>query len=137
MSDYKTTFILTAGPDGTMDWGSEANLYRLREWLRTHPGKKLRVEPIKEFRTFQQHKYYHLYLDVVSTETGHDHNELHEFFKRKFLPPKFIKVFNQEMKIPRSTTELSKHEMGEYLDRICHMTEVALPDREAAGYILN
>ena len=36
-----------------------------------------------------------------------------------------------------STTDLSKIEMGEYMDRISALTEIPIPDPELAGYITN
>ena len=33
-----------------------------------------------------QHHLYWMYLDAIAHETGHTPEELHEHFKRKFLP---------------------------------------------------
>ena len=41
------------------------------------------------------------------------------------------------MKIPATTTDLKKHEFGEYLDRIAAESGVALPSPEDAGYVSN
>jgi hypothetical protein len=69
--------------------------------------------------------------------TGDNADDLHEFFKRKCLPPRFIKAQGQEVRIPGSTTDLSKDAFGEYLDKIAALSGVPLPDPEAAGYIPN
>jgi hypothetical protein len=46
-------------------------------------------------------------------------------------------VNGEEIKIPSSTTTLSKIDFGEYLDKIAAETGIPLPDPEAAGYISN
>jgi hypothetical protein len=59
-------------------------------------------------------------------------------FKRKYLKPKFITVFGNEIKIPNTTSELNKSDFVEYLGKICSESGVALPDpNELEGYIPN
>ena len=68
----------------------------------------------------------------------HEHfnaDDLHEWFKRHLLPPRFLKVRGEELKVPASTTDLDKVAFGEYLDKICALTGVPLPDPIAAGYL--
>jgi hypothetical protein len=108
---------------------------RLVEWARVHEGAKLAIEEIKPTRTLSQNAYYWVYLDVIATETGDNADDLHEYFKRKLLPPVFKTIRGEEVKLPASTTELSKVEFGEYLDKICALTNVPLPDAELAGYL--
>lgn len=43
----------------------------------------------------------------------------------------------EEVSKPRSTTKLNKSGFSDYLDKICALTNVPLPDPEAAGYIPN
>ena len=140
MSDFQTTFIIQS-KDGQIDWGSPFNEARFREWLRLHPGKRLRIQPIKEYRTGSQNNYYWLYLDIISMETGNDASELHEFFKRTLLPAKKVRITGKkkihEFERETSTTELTKTEFGEYLDKICALVGVPLPDPKEAGYITN
>lgn len=93
------------------------------------------VEPLKKRRSSSQNNYYWLYLSVIAEETGENEDNLHEYFKRVFITPKFITVLGQDIKIPKSTTDLSKGEFVEYLQKIQHLTDVPLPDPEAAGYI--
>lgn len=97
---------------------------------------------LKEFRppskrSNSQNSFYWLYLEVIARETGDDASDLHEFFKRKLLPPKFIKVRCEEVKIPASTTELGKADFAEYMEKICALTGVPIPDPKAAGFISN
>ncbi len=69
--------------------------------------------------------------------TGENADDLHQYFKRKLLPPVFKKIRGEEIKLPASTTDLDKIAFGEYLDKIAALTEIPLPDPEAAGYISN
>lgn len=86
------------------------------------------VDKIKRSRTLNQNAYYWLYLGLVASETGDSANDLHEFFKRKLLSPRIVKVMKKEFKLPATTTALNKIEFGEYLDRIAALTGVPLPD---------
>lgn len=91
------------------------------------------IEKKKNVRTMSQHRYYHAYLDIIAEETGNDHDYLHAFFKRKFLKPKEVHLFGERVLIAGSTTELGKHEFGDYLDKIAAYTEIPLPDPELLG----
>src|SRR5690349_20847265 len=123
--------------DGGLDFGSEFNKLRFKEWLKEHEGAKLRIEDIVPVRSMSQHRHYWVYMEAVSRETGHTPEEIHEWAKRKFLPPRYITVRGEEFLMPTSTTTLSKTEFGEYLDRICAEVGVPLPDPQEAGYIGN
>jgi len=86
-------------------------------------------------RTSSQNNFYFFYLGLISQDTGDDVNSLHEYFRRTLLPPKFISIKGKEIKIPTSTTELSKIEFGEYMDRISMETEMEIPDPHDAGFM--
>lgn len=129
----KNIFIAKA-KDGNLDFGSDFNRSRLKEILKENDGKVFKLEMMKSTRTKSQNSFYFLYLNVIEQETGNNSNDLHEYFKRTLLHPKFITVMGQEIKIPASTTELSKHEFGEYLDKISALTGVPIPDPKDAGY---
>ena len=118
-----------------LDFGKREDAWNL--FTQDRQGKKVLVSDIKPKRSNSQNAYYWLYLGVIESETGNGANELHEYFKRALLPPKFITVLEKEIKIPRSTSELTKAEFGEYMDKICSETGVPLPDPEEAGYITN
>jgi hypothetical protein len=117
--------------DGSLDLKESQKMF-----LQDNVGKKVKIEVIKPKRSDSQNAYYWLYLGVISQETGDDPNSLHEYFKRAFLPPRFITVMDKEVKIPASTTKLNKSDMAEYLMRIASETGVPLPDRELAGYTI-
>lgn len=133
--NMKSKIFLAKIVNGKIDFKSH-NALRFLDWVKNNEGKTIRISTPDSKRSTSQNAYMWLYLGVISQETGDDANSLHEYFKRTLLPPKFIKVMGKEIKIPQSTTELSKSDMSEYLDRICNLTGVPLPDRELAGYYI-
>lgn len=88
------------------------------------------IEKPQSIRSLSQNKFYWLYLGLVAEETGDHPNDLHEFFKRKFLPPRFVKVMGQEIKLPNTTTTLSKAQFSDYIMRIEALTGVPAPKIE-------
>ena len=142
MSDTTKTTWIAKSVNGTLDWGSEFNLARLRQWLKEHPNKLLKLEPLKEYRTGSQNNLYWLYIDIIANETGNDSIDLHLFFKSKLLPRKKIiirgKKTAHEFERETSTTELSKLEFGEYMDKISQLVEIPIPDpKELENFIPN
>lgn len=116
---------------------AELSEIRFREHLKSHEGKTYEIYLRESKRSLSQNAYYWVYLEIIEQETGNIASNLHELFRRTLLPPKFITVMGKELKVPRSTTELSKAEFAEYLEKISAECGVPLPDREAAGFILN
>ena len=95
-----------------------------RNWLdfmEKNEGKDVIVD-IKRTtgtRSIRQGSYYWgVILPTIANHTGHADTELHEIFKRMFLPPKFITYTNKEYKLPGNTSSLDKVAFGEYCDRI-------------------
>lgn len=60
-------------------------------------------------RTLQQNRRYRLILTILSSETGHTKEELHDVFKCMFLEPD---------ETGRYTTITTKHNHCEYVDRV-------------------
>jgi hypothetical protein len=127
------TFIFRA-KEGKMTWETPLNHDRFLQNLRENEGKAYRIEPLVSTRSMSQNSLYWLYLEVIQRETGNQATELHEYFKRELLPPKFIKVIIKgkeiERKIPASTTELNKTDFIDYLDKISALCGVAIPNTE-------
>lgn len=103
-----------------------------RSWLdfiEKNEKKKVVIEIKleKAARTLDQNAFYWLYLGQIEKETGNLATDLHELFKRKFLPPIPKTIMGISLRIPSSTKNLSKQEFGEYLDKISAFTEIAIP----------
>lgn len=93
------------------------------------------IEKRSVTRSLQQNAYYWgAVLPCIAESTGDIAEELHEYFKRKFLPPRLITVLDEKIKIPGSTTKLTKADFYEYLQKIEHLTGIPLPNPEDAGY---
>lgn len=82
----------------------------------------------KPKRTEQQNRYYWVYLTEISIQTGHTTEELHEYFKRKFLIKGTKIVYGNEIVLYGSTTEQSVGEFNSYITNIATETEVTPPD---------
>lgn len=137
------TFLAKLNPDRPwtlgLDFGSDFNLARFKEFVKANAGKQVRIELPVTKRSNTQNNYYWVYLQVIERETGNNANDLHDYFKERLLPKKTITIKGRkgthQIETPMSTTELDKIQFGEYLDKICAMTNVPLPDPEAAGYM--
>ena len=99
------------------------------------PGNYLVIlEELKENRSLSQNALYWVYLSVISEETGNYPEDLHDFFKIRFLPKKIVKIKGRkhqyDLEKTKSTTELDKNEFSEYMKKIESMTEIPIPDSE-------
>lgn len=119
---------------GKLSFSSDTHKAMFNEFLKENEGKIVQVVKHVPIRSNTQNNFYWLYLSIIEAETGNNANDLHELFKRTLLTPKHITVLGKELKIPASTTELTKIEFGEYIDKICAATNVPIPDPVEAGY---
>lgn len=123
--------------EGKLSFSSETHKALFNQFLKDNEGKIVQVTKYVPIRTTTQNRFMWAYLSLIEAETGNNANELHEYFKRTLLPPKWIKVLGKEIKIPTSTTDLNKQEFSEYLDKICAESGVPIPseaDIVALGY---
>jgi hypothetical protein len=121
--------------NGKLTFVSHSVKEAFEQFKADHEGAYITLKPEKHTRSNSQNAYYWVYLGVIERETGETATDLHEFFKRKFLPPRLVVLQGEEIQLPTSTTTLSKSDFTEYLDKICALTNVPLPDPEAAGYV--
>lgn len=88
----------------------------------------IKIEKWKKDRTPDQNKLYWKFLEIIGDEYGDNPNDLHEFLKIKFLPPRETKVLGKVYRLPPTTTALSTADFTKYLDRICALTGVPIPN---------
>lgn len=80
---------------------------------------KVKVTRRRKDRSLDQNAYYWgAVLPVISHETGHTEEELHEIFKRLFLPPRITELHRMRIKLPGSTANLSVAEFYEYVEKV-------------------
>jgi len=69
-------------------------------------------------RSIPQNKLYWKYLACIEENTGNDANDLHEYFKDKFLQKQLIEVLGRQILVEASTTKLNTKAFKEYLEKI-------------------
>ena len=82
-------------------------------------GKKYSVSITlsREKRSIQQNRLYHLWLNCISAETGNEVEDLHDYFKGRFLARRVV-VFGEERNAAISTTKLNTAEFTVFLDKV-------------------
>ena len=89
---------------------------------------QITIKKKSNVRTLKQNSYYWFYLSIISIETGELENDLHDYFKRKLLPPRFKTILGKEVKLPATTTELNSKEFTDYMEKISALTSIPIPD---------
>lgn len=100
---------------------SEWQRDKINSFFKIHEGKNVQMTLRKEGkpRSLSQNRYYHgVLVKMISEETGHDTEEIHEILKSKFLPHQFVKFGSEDIEVVKSTTRLSTEEFGDYIERI-------------------
>ena len=80
--------------------------------------KQVTVEDFRRRRSNNQNSLMWMWLHEIAGDTGHTAEEMHEFFKGEYLPPKTIEVGDHVQNIRPSTRDLNSEQMSEYLERI-------------------
>lgn len=139
-----SAFLVKVSPELKLDWQSDYNVMRFKEFAQKNVGKVLRLEMPMPTRSLSQNALMWVYLTKIALETGDDAEDLHEFFKSKFLPKRIVKIKGKEneheVESIGSTTKLNKADFGEYMSKIERLTGIAIPSKEEAeamGYISN
>ena len=57
-------------------------------------------------------------VSAVHDFTGQDADEIHDFFKAKYLPPRFVEIGGEVQQRPPTTTTLDTQEMSDYMEKI-------------------
>jgi hypothetical protein len=69
-------------------------------------------------RTINQNRLYWMWLTLLSDETGNDRDDLHDYFRRKYLPWSQKDVMGETMFLVSSTTKLDTKQFTDYLENI-------------------
>jgi hypothetical protein len=71
----------------------------------------------KKVRTVSQNRLERLWLACIEAETGNDSNELHDYFKQKWIEPREVIIFG-EKKLIYSTRNLNTIQFKNFLDKM-------------------
>jgi hypothetical protein len=69
-------------------------------------------------RTLSQNRLYYLWLNCISAETGNDVEDLHEYFKLKFIGIHSRIIYGENVVRTYSTTDLNTEQFTAYLDKV-------------------
>jgi hypothetical protein len=84
-------------------------------------GKKawtVTLKPYRKARTVSQNSLYWLWLECLSQETGNDRLDLHDYFRRRYLPWSEKTVLGETIMLTTSTTKLDTKQFTDYLEAI-------------------
>lgn len=99
-----------------------------------NPDKQyvIEIKIKREQRSIDQNRLYWLWLNCLMDETGEHRDNLHEYFKSKFLGAKECRCFDTVFFIPQSTTAQDTKQFTDYLERVRQFAatelNITLPD---------
>lgn len=109
---------------------------RLLRWFSSYldrmPDGEQLIEFIDTSRSDAQNKYYWVILGIMAQEFGTTAEELHTYLKAEFLPSQEYFTLIRQKRMT-STTEQSKDQMSDYIERVIQFAAengIALPDLE-------
>lgn len=96
------------------------------------PTQSVEVKPHKSTRSTAQNSLYWKWLDIIrlhvadSTGETYSAEELHEWFKKKFLPARMVEIAGEVVPVTRTTTKLDTAKMAEYMEKVDRYCVTAL-----------
>jgi hypothetical protein len=90
------------------------------------PMHEVIIRPHKSKRSLDQNSLHWKRLDIIrlhimdSTGQALSAEDLHEFFKKKFLAARLVEINGESVKVTRTTTQLNTKEFKEFMDDIDH-----------------
>lgn len=76
------------------------------------------IKKKRKDRTIDQNSLYWLWTTCIEQETGQPKEDIHEFFKMKFLGVSERTAFNLTFFVPNSTTKLDTKQFTDFLDQV-------------------
>ena len=76
-------------------------------------------------RTISQNHLYWLWIMCISHETGNDKDDLHEYFKNKYIAPSSVNIFGETID-RRTTSDLTTMQFKQLLDHIQAFASIEL-----------
>lgn len=100
--------------NGELEWKNPSYLHLGLKNLEGYNGV-LTVKKKWNKRSLSQNSLYWMWLEIISQDVSHVPEELHIIFRGLFAPKKEVHIKTKSYMIPRSTTDLTKGEMVEYM----------------------
>ena len=99
--------------------------------LRERPDGRVLVRVGPPKRSDEANAYYWLVLGLIEEHTGHSADDLHEYFKQRFIPKRLaLSDDNGEVKddvvIGGSTAKMSRQDFYDYVEAVRHFALVEL-----------
>lgn len=115
---------------------SPAQQFAIDRCLTAFEGKavELKLDRVRDSRSLRQNRFYWgVVLSEIAKSTGYTTEEVHELFKDKFLPRKFVGVGSLSKEVQKSTAKLTTDEFSLYLEQLAAFAAselgITLPDR--------
>lgn len=119
----------------------DKDLFRAITYLKNLNKDKKWTMEVKEYRkdrSGKQNKMMWMWLGLIGNELGYDKDDLHAFFKAKFLGMTTREVMGEVIAEPHTSTTLNTKEFTEYLEQIDRFTStelgISLPHPEDIYY---
>lgn len=93
----------------------------LDHWISTlDVGQQVQIKfvPTKSIRTLKQNALLWALYTRIGDYIGEHKEDLHAYFKSKFLPPRLVEINFEQIYECGSTADLTTKEMGEYIFKI-------------------
>jgi hypothetical protein len=93
----------------------------LKSWISHLPENQeiqIKLVPVKSIRTLKQNALLWSLYKRIGDYIGEHKENLHIYFKSKFLPPKIVEVNNEQIWDCGSTVDLTTKEMCDYIFKI-------------------
>lgn len=83
-----------------------------------HFPYKITGKKYKKVRSINQNSLYWKWISCIEDETGQDKEDLHDYFRQKYLGSSINETLGEQFMVLRSTANLDSSEFTEYLDLI-------------------
>lgn len=118
----------------SMENDAEKQYYKgLRDQMPIGTEYYLCVKEKRPTRSLSQNNYYWLYLGKVSDDTGYTSDELHEYYKQKFLTGQTVQIKDITIERYPTTTQLTVKEFMDYVRNIEVDCGIPAPDIRLCG----
>jgi len=105
--------------------------------LCTNGNYTIKINKVSTKKTCPQNRLYRLWLSCIANEKGYDAEDLHDFFKQKFLSAKMGNIFGEQYIKEITTTKLNTQEFADYLEKVNAFAAnlgINLPNPEDLGF---